>query len=113
MIIGRRAVLKLFGAFGVALSGFGGMARKPALGASVGTLSLRKVTGNDAASLEAIMNSCVSEVGAFHGKCNPWSRGWADHVVQRKTESLLLTVDGAPAAFFELAPIGNLPPPPR
>jgi hypothetical protein len=33
-------------------------------------------------------------------------------MVRRRKESVLLTLDGVPAAFFELAPIRNPPPPP-
>jgi hypothetical protein len=112
MQIGRRAALKLFALVGVGLSGIAAAWRKLAL-AQAPELGLRKVGAGDAADLQAIMNSCVSDADSFHGKCDPWSLTWADHMVRRRKESVILTVDGLPAGFFELAPIRNPPPPPR
>jgi len=111
MQIGRRAALKVFALVGVGFSGIGAIWRRLAVAQSPG-LALRKIGADDAADLQAIMNSCVADADSFHGKCDSWSRSWADHMVRRRKESVILTVDGVPAAFFELAPIRNLPPPP-
>lgn len=112
MQIGRRAALKLFALVGVGLAGIGTLWRRLAVAQSPG-LALRKIGTGDAADLQAIMNSCVADADSFHGRCDGWSQSWADHMVRRRKESVILTADGIPAAFFELAPIGNLPPPPR
>jgi hypothetical protein len=111
MQIGRRAALKLFALVGVSLAGIGALWRKLAVAQSPG-LALRKIGTGDAADLQAIMNSCVADADSFHGRCDGWSRSWADHMIRRRKESVILTADGIPAGFFELAPIGNLPPPP-
>jgi hypothetical protein len=111
MQIGRRAALKLFALVGLGLSGIVALWRRLAVAQSP-ALELRKIGADDAADLQAIMNSCVTDADSFHGKCDPWSLSWADHMVRRRKESVILTVDGLPAAFFELAPIRNPPPPP-
>jgi hypothetical protein len=112
MQIGRRAALKLFALVGLGLSGIVALWRRLAVAQSP-ALELRKIGADDAADLQAIMNSCVVDADAFHGKCDPWSLSWADHMVRRRKESVILTVDGIPAAFFELAPIGRFPDPPE
>jgi hypothetical protein len=111
MWIGRRAALKLFAVVGVGLSGVGAVWRKLAMAQSPG-LALRKIEADDAPDLQAIMNSCVTDAESFHGKCDTWSRSWADHMVRRRKESVILTLDGVPTAFFELAQPHRFPEPP-
>lgn len=111
MWIGRRAALKVFALAGVGLAGVGALWRRLAVAQSPG-LALRKIGSDDASDLQAIMNSCVSDEDSFHGRCDAWSLSWADHMIRRKKESVILTVDGIPAAFFELAASGRFPEPP-
>ena len=99
MQIGRRAALKLFALVGVSLAGIGALWRKLAVAQSPG-LALRKIGTGDAADLQAIMNSCVADADSFHGRCDGWSQSWADHMVRRRKESVILTVDGIPSRLL-------------
>jgi hypothetical protein len=105
MEIGRRTLLKVLGALPLLAAGISGMWQRIAFAAAPRTLALRKVTTSDAAYLEAIMNSCVSDVDAFHGKCNPWSRTWAEKLVSTCAETPIIEMNGIPVAFIEIPPI--------
>lgn len=98
----RRAVMRLFASVAVGASGFGGLLRNRALGA---TLALRSVTAADAPFVQAIINMCVRDDGAFHGKCGDWSAEWAAEFVARAPQSVVLTLASLPVAFVEVPTI--------
>ena len=112
MQIGRRAALKLFAWMGIGLSGVGALWRKLAF-AQAPDLELRKVGAGDAADLQAIMSSCVADADSFHGKCDAWSLSWADHMVRRRKESVILTVDGIPSRLLRAGANRESSAPPR
>lgn len=68
-------------------------------------LGVRAVTTGDAPALQAIMTACVGYDGSFFGKCGVWTLSWAEGLIARCPQSIVLTRDNAPVAFFELKPI--------
>jgi len=72
-------------------------------------LQLRQAALTDAPDIAAIMNSCVTGSDAFHGECGTWSERWAELLVQRRTESLVISVDGQLLAFIDIPPIRPTP----
>jgi hypothetical protein len=88
------------------------MWQRIAFAAAPRSLGLRKVMPSDAGYLEAIMNSCISDVGAFHGKCNPWSREWAEKLISIRPETPIIEMNGIPVAFIEIPPIRQPQPEP-
>lgn len=94
----RRSVLRLL--TGVAIgSGLGGIVRPRA---SAAILGLRTVSPTDVLSIRSIINQCVTDEGAFHGKCGDWSAEWATEFIARSPNSVVLTLGGAPVAFQEV-----------
>lgn len=104
MRAGRRTFLKLLGSVALALAGTGMLGRRRAL-ALAGTLGTRPVNGGDAAALQAIMTSCVSDGDSFFGKCGAWPMSWAEEFTQTRPDSPVVTWNGTTVAFFEVPPI--------
>lgn len=112
MEFGRRTLLKALAALPLAIGGIPGWWQRISLAATPRSLGLRTVRSSDAAYLQAIMNSCVNDIGAFHGKCNPWSREWAEKLISTRAETPIIEKNGIPVAFIEIPPIRPEPPTP-
>ncbi|MGD9764394.1 MAG: hypothetical protein AB7V27_11815 [Candidatus Binatia bacterium] len=112
MILGRRAVLKVFGGAAVAVGGIGASLRRAIAGAP--PLQARMVTASDAAHLQAIMSACVGPGGSFYGQCGEWTLGWAQELIARCPQTLVLTENDVPVGFFQVRsikpPIASPPP---
>lgn len=106
MEIERRGFLALAGRAGTLLigAGFGAWTRR-ARAVTESPLALRRVASADAAGLQAIMTSCVADAGAFFGKCGEWSLGWAQELIARCPDTVVLQRDGDALAFLEIPPI--------
>jgi hypothetical protein len=104
MRVGRRTFLKVLGNLALLLSGAGLVDRRRAL-ALTGALSARPVQRGDAAALQAIMTSCVSDGDALFGKCGAWPLSWAEELAATRPDSPVITWNGTPMAFFEIPPI--------
>lgn len=105
MTIERRGFLRLLGRVAALLAG--AVLWPPARrGLAATTLTARTAKGRDAAALQAIMTSSVADDDAFFGKCGEWSLGWAEDMVARCPDSVVLSVRTTPVAFLEIPPIG-------
>lgn len=107
---GRRYFLRLLVRAGAVLVGASAALSRPrrARGLSA-ELATRAVQGGDAGALQAIMSSSVRDADAFFGKCGEWSLSWASGLTARSPDSVVLTRDGTPIAFLEIAPIRPAP----
>lgn len=97
----RRTVIKLLAGAAVS-TGMSGMLRTRA---SANLLALRSVIPADAVFVRTIINLCVRDDGAFHGRCGDWSAAWASEFVVRAPQSVVLTLAGLPVAFQEVPTI--------
>lgn len=85
---------------------------RPAGATATGGLELRNVRSADAPALRSIMTSCVAGADAFFGTCGDWSLSWAEELIARCPETVVLLRDATPVAFLELPPIRPPSPPP-
>jgi len=51
------------------------------------------------------MTTCVAAGDSFFGQCGEWSRAWADDLVVRCPDTLVLSSGATPIAFLEIPPI--------
>ena len=82
-----------------------GMPGRRARAAEAGLVAARPVTAADASALQAIMTACVRDGDSFFGKCGEWSRAWAEDLVTRCPDTVILASGAMPIAFLEIPPI--------
>ena len=81
---------------------FAGARPRQAFASPGAPLQLRRVTPADCETISRLMSSCVANDRSFHGKCEPWSIRWAEVLVKRRPESLILEREGVAHGFVEL-----------
>jgi len=116
MAIRRRTVVRWLAAAAAAFPAI--VFRRISIAAVSGTstpidgasFSARAVATTDAAALREIMISCVKSNESFHGKCGDWPLSWAETLIQKRPNTVIITKDGTPIAFHEL-PVPALAPP--
>jgi hypothetical protein len=103
MRVGRREMMRLLAGMALAASPVIALWRGRARAGTA--LGVRAVTAGDAPALQAIMTACVGSDDSFFGKCGVWTLDWAAALIARCPQSIVLTRDETPVAFFELKPI--------
>ena len=104
-MLDRRQLLGLFARGSTAAVGLAaGLWSRRAAGLAT-PLVARTIASRDAAALQTIMTVCVADGDSFFGKCGEWSRAWADDLVVRCPDSVVLTAASTTLAFLEIPPI--------